>query len=203
MRPSDHALYGSLEALDARGDLLASIALPGEARMFAACVGLIALLEPEAHQFTRIVNHAALASLPQPLREATAVAANVHASGPRLPYSDRARDVLGVDASFGRIVDPLLELREAITIARAIREQCMRAIDEGFAQRELSIAGPLGVLVELRELGIATNPDLVDDWLTARTISDAYRAAFQLLAVAPERKLLGSDPTTTARSRRL
>ena len=104
------------------------------------------------------------------LREAAAFAAQVDASGPRLPYSAAAREVLGIDASYGRLVDPLLELRETIMIARAVREHCVRAIDEGFAYGETALGGPLGLLLELRELGVATSPDLVDGRRSARRV---------------------------------
>ena len=216
----DSVLYGSDEALVARTGLIAAVALPEEPQLFAACVGLLALLEPEADQFDGISTHSTFASLPPALRDATAVAAQVAASGPRLPYTAAVRDILGIDASYGRMVDPLLELRETILIARAIREKCVRVIDEGFAYGETSIGGPVGLLVELRELGVATHPDLVEEWQTAFervcgdtqdvTAEDAYlrewtacyRAALELLAKPPEQKLLGSDPTETRRGRR-
>ncbi len=214
----DTVLYGSDEALDERGRLIAGITLPIDPPMFAACVGLLTLLDPSADQLDAIAQHDALAGLPQGLREATTVAAQVGASGPRLPYSKAARDVLGIDASYGRMVDPLLELRETIMIARAVREHCVRAVDEGFAYGETSAGGPIGLLLELRELGVATSPDLVDEWLTGferlcADVSDepdeylrewtrSYRAALQLLATEPEQKLLGADPTRARRSRR-
>lgn len=214
----DSVLYGSDEALHARGELLASVSLPEEPQMFAACVGLLALLDPEADQFAAIGDHPVLATLPASLRDATIVAAQVGASGPRLPYSEAVRGVLGLDASYGRVVDPLLELRETIMIARAIREQCVRVIDEGFTYGETAIGGPVGLLLELRELGVATSPDVVDEWLTGfdRVAADpeyqrddllrewarCYRAALELLAIPPEQKLLGNDPTNPRRSRR-
>ena len=105
-------------------------------------------------------------------------------------------------------------------IARAIREQCVRTVDEGFAYGDTAIGGVLGVLLELRELGIAVSPDLVDEWQSAfdvacqdaaadvsdpefmREWSRSYRNALKLLATPPEQKLLGSDPTTVRRSKR-
>lgn len=213
----DSCLYSSDDALDARGQLIAEITLPVEPEMFAACVGLLTLLDPGADQLDAIATHAVLPTLPQGLREAAAFAAQVDASGPRLPYSAAAREVLGIDASYGRLVDPLLELRETIMIARAVREHCVRAIDEGFAYGETALGGPLGLLLELRELGVATSPDLVDEWITGfdglcADISDepgeylrawtrSFRSALQLLATEPDRKLLGSDPTMARRNR--
>ncbi len=215
----DYGLYGSDEALEARTRLLAGIMLPSEPELFAASVGLLALLEPEARQFESIAEHAALEKLPPSLREATAVAAKVGASGPRLPYSDSTRDILGIDASYGRFVDPLLALRETIIIARAIRQQCVRTVDEGFAYGQTAIGGVLGVLLELRELGIAVSPDLVDEWqgafdLVCQDASDdvgdadflrewtrSYRAALTLLATPPDQKLLGSDPSVRRNKR--
>lgn len=212
-------LYGSDDALDARTGLINDIALPGEPRLFAACVGLLALLEPTARQFDSIAGHDALSALPQELREATAVAASVHASGPRLPYTAQLGDILGIDASCGRVVDPLLELREAITVARAIRDRCVRAIDDRRTGSETGVGGILGILLELRELGIATSPDVVDEWLDSfdrvgatgdryetdfmREWTRSYRGALELLAIPPHQKLLGSDPTTTGRSKRV
>jgi hypothetical protein len=216
----DYGLYGSDEALEARTQLLAAIMLPAEPELFAASVGLLALLEPEARQFETITDHEALAKLPPSLREATAVAAMVGASGPRLPYSDMTRDILGIDASYGRFVDPLLQLRETIMIARAIREQCVRTVDAGFAYGETAIGGVVGVLLELRELGIAVSPDLVDEWQTVfeavcqdarddvgdpeflREWARSYRAGLKLLATPPDQKLLGSDPIGAARNKR-
>lgn len=215
----DFGLYGSDEALDARTRLLAAIMLPSEPELFAATVGLLALLEPEARQFATIVDHAALDKLPPALREATAVAAMVGASGPRLPYSDTTRDILGIDASYGRLVEPLLALRETIVIARAIRKQCVRTVDEGFAYGQTAIGGVLGVLLELRELGVAVSPDLVDEWHGAfdlvcrdapgdaadtellREWTRSYRSALALLATPPDQKLLGSDPTVRRHKR--
>ncbi len=217
MSNPDSVLYGSDDALAARGQLIADITLPVEPQMFAACVGLLTLLDPGADQLDAISTHAVMPTLPQGLREATTVAAQVGASGPRLPYSAAAREVLGIDASSGRLVDPLLELRETIMIARAIREHCVRSIDEGFAYGETAIGGPIGLLLELRELGVATSPDLVDEWLTGferlcadvcdepdeylRAWTHSYRCALQLLATEPDQKLLGSDPTTARRNR--
>jgi hypothetical protein len=213
-------LYDNDDALTARAELLARVALPSDPPLFAACIGLLALLEPHATQLDRITEHPALASLPQGLREAASVAALVDASGPRLPYDMRVRDILGIDGSFGRIVEPLLELRESIMIARALREQCMRVIGEGFAYGQTAVGGPVGLLLELRELGVATQPDLVDEWLAsfdrlragstgdgvnATVMSEwsrAYRAALELLAEEPEHKMLGSDPSTARRSKR-
>ena len=119
----DTGLYGSDDALDARAELLRKVTLPEEPRLFAACVGLLALLDPTADQFDAIASHSALTALPQGLREAATVAAPVHASGPRLPYTAQLGDILGIDASYGRVVDPLLELRESITIGRALRDR--------------------------------------------------------------------------------
>jgi hypothetical protein len=209
----DYGLYGSDEALDARCRFLAEIELPEEPKLFAACIGLLALLDPTAHQLEGANQHGALADLPQTLREATTVAATVAASGPRLPYTEPVRDVLGVEASYGRVVDPLLELRETITMARAIRDRGVRIVDHGFAQGQTSIGGVVGVLVELRELGIAISPDLVDEWLDdfdrlsgigedseyIREWSRSYRAGLALLSLPPEKKLLGSDPTRRVR----
>ncbi|HEY5943956.1 MAG TPA: hypothetical protein VIV40_00620 [Kofleriaceae bacterium] len=213
----DTGLYGCDEALDARTEFLGSVELPEDPRLFAACVGLLALLDPTAHQLEMVGEHGSLAGLPQTLREATAVAATVAASGPRLPYAPQVRDVLGVDASYGRVVDPLLEMRETITIARAIRDRAVRIVDCGFAHGDTSIGGIVGLLVELRELGIAISPDLVEEWLDSfdqlrgigdtldseylREWSRSYRSALELLATEPDRKLLGSDPTT-GRSKR-
>jgi hypothetical protein len=218
----DTALYGSDDALDARGDLIAAIGLPDEPKLFAACVGMLALLDPTADQLAQVSTHAALAELPAPLREAAAVAALVGASGPTLPFSAQAKQVLGIDASFGRVVEPLLELREAIALSRAIRERCTKVIAEGFVYGETAIGGVLGVLVELRELGIACNPDIVDEWQASfdrlmqpaddeaeRGADDFFtqwianvRATFELLATPPDQKLLGSDPTRERRSKR-
>jgi len=214
----DYGLYGNDDALNARGTVLAKVMLPDDPRLFAGCVGLLALLEPEAHQFVDVGNHAALSALPQGLREATTVAATVGASGPRLPYTDRVRDILGIDASYGRVVDPLLELRETITIARSIRDRCAKIVDDGFAYGNTAIGGVVGVLLELRELGVATAPDLVDEWIESfdqlldigdredteylREWSRSYRAALSLLGTEPDKKLLGSEPTLEPRSRR-
>jgi hypothetical protein len=209
----DTGLYGCDEALDARTEFLANVELPEEPKLFAACVGLLALLDPTAHQLEAAGAHGALARLPQGLREAAHVAANIQASGPRLPYAASVRDVLGVDASYGRVVDPLLELRETITIARAIRDRGVKIVDNGFSHGDVSIGGIVGILVELRELGIAISPDLVEEWLDSfdrvRAIGDnsddteylrewarSYRGALALLATPPDKKLLGSDPST-------
>ncbi|HEX5057987.1 MAG TPA: hypothetical protein VFV99_01450, partial [Kofleriaceae bacterium] len=206
----DYGLYGNDEALNTRGVVLAKVVLPEDPRLFAGCVGLLALLEPEAHQFVDIGNHPALTALPQVLREATMVAAQVTASGPRLPYTERVRDILGIDASYGRVVDPLLALRETITIARSIRDRCTKLVDDGFAYGDTAIGGVVGVLLELRELGVATAPDLVDEWIESfdhlrdigeddtdflREWSRSYRAALKLLSTEPDKKLLGSEPT--------
>lgn len=212
-------LYGSDEALDTRGAFLDDVALPGEPKLFAACVGLLAFLDPTARQFESIAYHEALSALPQGLREATTVAASVHASGPRLPYTAELGDILGIDASYGRVVDPLLELRETITIARAIRDRCVRAIDDQRSESEIALGGILGILLELRELGIATSPDVADEWLDSfervratgdryetdyiREWSRTYRSALELLALPPHQKLLGSDPTPTGRNKRV
>ena len=218
----DTALYGSDDALDARGDLIAAIGLPDEPRLFAACVGMLALLDPTADQLAQVSAHPALAQLPAPLHEAAGVAALVGASGPTLPYGAQAKQVLGIDGSFGRVVEPLLELREAIALARAIRERCIKVIGEGFVYGETAIGGVIGVLVELRELGVACNPDVVDEWqksferlmLPADDEADRdpeqfithwaanVRVAFELLATQPDQKLLGSDPTRERRSKR-
>lgn len=218
----DTALYGSDDALDARGDLIAVIGLPEEPTLFAACVGMLALLDPTADQLLQVSAHAALAELPAPLREAAAVAALVGASGPTLPYSAQAKQVLGIDASFGRVVEPLLELRESIALARALRERCVKVIGEGFIYGETAIGGVIGLLVELRELGVACNPDVVDEWQTSferlmrpaddeadrdpdpfvTQWADNVRVAFELLATPPDQKLLGSDPTRERRSKR-
>src|SRR5688572_7293866 len=64
----DPTLYGGDDALDARGELFAAVPLPDEPRLFAACVGLLALLEPDAPQFETIGEHAALEKLPPSLR---------------------------------------------------------------------------------------------------------------------------------------
>ena len=215
----DYGLYGSDEALDARSSFLADIALPEDPHLFAACVGLLALLDPTAHQLESAHENAAIIGLPQPLREAATVAATVAASGPRLPYPAPVRDVLGVDASYGRVVDPLLELRETITLARAIRDRGVQLVDDGFKYGETSIGGIVGLLLELRELGIAISPDLVEEWLDnfdrlsaigdisetdyIREWSKSYRAALELLATPPEKKLLGSDPTGDRRGKRV
>jgi hypothetical protein len=105
-------------------------------------------------------------------------------------------------------------------IARAIREQCVRTVDEGFAYGETSIGGVIGVLLELRELGVAVSPDLVDEWQLAfesacqsatetvgdpefmREWTESYRAGLKLLATPPDQKLLGSDPTPVRRTKR-
>lgn len=213
-------LYDSDEAIAARSALLARVVLPSNPSMFAACVGLLTLLDPSAKQLALIAAHPALASLPQGLKEAASVAALIDASGPRMPYDVRVRDILGIDASFGRIVEPLLELRESIMIARALREQCMRVIGEGFEYGQTAVGGAVGLLLELRELGVATQPDLVDEWLAgferlhadshgdgvnATVMSEwsrAYRAALELLGQEPEHKMLGSDPSTARRSKR-
>jgi hypothetical protein len=215
----DTGLYGSDDALDARAELLRKVTLPEEPRLFAACVGLLALLDPTAEQFDSIASHSALAALPQGLREAATVAASVHASGPRLPYTAQLGEILGIDASYGRVVDPLLELRETITIARALRERCVRGVDECFSYGATAAGGLVGVLLELREIGIATSPDIVDEWLDnfdrVRAIGDrgetdyirdwsrSYRSALELLAIPPHQKLVGSDPTTTGRNKRV
>ena len=212
----DYGLYGSDEVLDARSRFLAEIALPDDPKLFAACVGLIALLDPTAHQLESAHEHTALVGLPQQLREAAAVAATVAASGPRLPYAAPVRDVLGVEASYGRVVDPLLELRETITMARAIRDRAVRIMEASVAHGESAIGGVVGVLVELRELGVAISPDVVEDWLDSfdrlSGIGDQerdgdwsrlYRAALVLLATPPDKKLLGSDPTDEPRGKRL
>ena len=215
----DTGLYGSDDALDARGELLRKVTLPEEPKLFAACVGLLALLDPTADQFESIGNHPALATLPQGLREAATVAASVHASGPRLPYTAQLGEILGIDASYGRVVDPLLELRETITIGRALRDRCVRSVDDCFAYGETAAGGLVGVLLELRELGIATSPDVVDEWLDnfdrVRAVGDraeseyirewsrSYRSALELLAIPPHQKLVGSDPTTTGRNKRV
>lgn len=212
----DTGLYGSDDALDARGAFLKHVSLPGEPKLFAACVGLLALLDPTAHQFESITVHSALGELPQGLREAAMVAATVHASGPRLPYPQQVVDILGIDASYGRVVDPLLELRETIMIARALRDRCVKQIDE-FAREDTAVGGLLGILLELRELGVATSPDVIDEWLDSfdrvratgdrdeseyvREWSRSYRSALELLAVPPAQKLLGSDPTRAGRKR--
>jgi hypothetical protein len=215
----DTGLYGSDDALDARAELLRKVTLPEEPRLFAACVGLLALFDPTADQFDSIAEHKALATLPQGLREAATVAASVHASGPRLPYTAQLGEILGIDASYGRVVDPLLELRETITIGRALRDRCVRSVDECFTYGQTAAGGLVGVLLELRELGIATSPDVVDEWLDTfdrvravgdRTETDyirewsrSYRAALELLAIPPHQKLIGSDPTSTNRTRRV
>src|SRR5688572_3396146 len=100
----DTTLYGNDEALDARGDLLADIALPEEPRSFAACIGLLAMLDPTADQFDQVPRHPMLAALPPDLRESTLLAAKVGASGPSLPYSGPTIEVLGIDASHGRVI---------------------------------------------------------------------------------------------------
>ncbi len=212
----DTGLYGSDDALDARGGFLKKVSLPQDPKLFAACVGLLALLDPTAHQFDSITGHSALTELPQGLREAAMVAATVHASGPRLPYTAELVDILGIDASYGRVVDPLLELRETIMIARALRDRCVKEIDD-FSRGETAVGGLLGILLELRELGVATSPDVVDEWLEhfdrvratgdrdetdyVREWSRSYRAALELLAEPPKQKLLGSDPTRAGRKR--
>lgn len=214
----DHGLYDNDDALDARGELLSGIGIPDDPQMFAACIGLLALLDPTADQFACVKEHAALTKLPNELREAAAVAAMVGASGPSLPYRDRLRDILGIDASYGRVVEPLLELRETIAIARAIRNRCIDIVEEGFAYGEVSVGGIVGLLLELRELGVATSPDLVDEWQSAfdricgestdvahdekflRGWCATYRGGLELLATPPEQKLLGSDPTKARRS---
>ena len=213
-------LYDNDEALDARGDLLSGIGIPDDPKLFAGCIGLLALLDPTADQFAAIKDHAALSSLPTGLREAASVAAMIGASGPSLPYRDRVRDILGIDASYGRVVEPLLELRETIQIARAIRNRCIAIVDEGFEYGETSVGGIVGVLLELRELGVATSPDTVDHWCTefdricadvhddaehakqVRAWCESFRAGLELLATPPEQKLLGSDPTRARHSKR-
>jgi hypothetical protein len=214
----NHGLYDNDAALDARGELLSGIGIPDDPPLFAATIGLLALLDPTADQFAQVKDHAAMSSLPSEVREAAQVAAFVGASGPCLPYRQSVREVLGIDASYGRVVEPLLELRETISIARAIRNRCIDIVDTGFEYGDLSTGGILGLLIELRELGVATSPDAVDKW-TSRfervcqqaeldTSDDArflrgwcnsYRAGLELLANGPEQKLLGSDPTTTGR----
>lgn len=214
------SLYDEEAATEARAQLFAGIGLPSDPPLLAASIGLLALLAPDAHQLQTIQGHPGWCALPQGLREAASVAAMIQASGPRLPYDTRVREILGIDASYGRIVEPLLELRETIMVARAIREQCIRVINDGFVYGDTAIGGPVGILVELRELGVATHPDLVDDWLAAfeRICADAddvefdaellrewsvsYRAALELLATEPDQKLLGSDPSTARRNRR-
>lgn len=214
------SLYDEEAATDARMRLFAGIGLPSDPPLFAASIGILALLEPRARQLQTIQMHPGWSAMPNGLREAASVAAMITASGPRLPYDAHVRDILGIDGSFGRIVDPLLELREAIMIARAVREQCVRVINEGFIYGDTAIGGPVGILVELRELGIATHPDLVDDWIgdfericadghdvdidveLLREWSVSYRAALELLARPPDQKLLGSDPSTARRNRR-
>jgi hypothetical protein len=212
----DYGLYGSDEALEARSTFIAEIGLPEDPPLFAACVGLLVLLDPGAHQLETARGHTAIAGLPQNIRDAT-IAATLAASGMRLPYSRAVRDVLGVDASYGRVVDPLLELRETITMARVIRDRAVKIVDDGFAHGQTSIGGILGVLVELRELGIAIKPDLVEEWIDSfdrlRDIGDVddseyirewsrtYRNALALLASSPEKKLLGSDPSADKRAK--
>src|SRR5687768_15305 len=132
-------MYGSDEARDARASLLAALPLPNEPRLFAACVGLLALLDPTADQLPNVPKHLALTGLAAGVREATLVAATLSASGPALPYSAHAQRVLGVGGSIGRVIDPLLELREAIIVARSIRDRCCEAIDEGFVYGETAI----------------------------------------------------------------
>jgi hypothetical protein len=141
------------------------------------------------------------------------LAAKVGASGPSLPYSGPTIEALGIDASHGRVIDPLLALRESITAARTIRDHCTRVIAEGFTYADPSVGGVLGILLELREVGVATHPDLVDRWVSAfdrlcegsdpddflRGWTNTFRRALQLLAVEPDRKLLGSDPTIEPR----
>jgi hypothetical protein len=210
----DPTLYGSDEAHDARGELLAEIPLPREPRLFAACIGLLALLDPTSDQFGQVQTHAALNELPPGLREASLVAATIGASGPSLPYSERTRVIIGIAGSYGRVIDPLLELRESVIFARAIRDRCIRAVDDGYTYGETAIGGVVGLLLELRELGVATNPDLVDGWTYTfdrlcegegeaddfmRAWSHSFRDGLTLLATEPERKLLGSDPTSEPR----
>lgn len=206
------SLYDEEAATEARMQLIAGITLPTDPPLCAASIGLLALLEPRARQLQMLHIHPGFAAMPQGLRDAANVAAMVHASGPRLPYDKRVRDILGIDGSYGRIVEPLLELREAIMVARAIREQCIRVINDGFMYGDTAIGGPVGILVELRELGVATNPDLVDEWLATfdricmddveydeellREWSVSYRGALELLATEPDQKLLGSDPSS-------
>src|SRR6185503_4726816 len=127
----DYGLYGSDEALDARATFLAELSLPDDPKLFAACVGLLALFDPSAHQLEGAHEHTAIGGLPPNLREITQVAASVGASGPRLPYTPAVRDVLGVDGSYGRVVEPLLELRETITMARVIRDRGVKIVEEG------------------------------------------------------------------------
>jgi len=214
----DHGLYDNEAALDARGELLSGIGIPEDPAMFAACIGLLALLDPTADQLAIVKNHRALAELPAELHEAAAVAAMIGASGPCLPYRVPLRDILGISASYGRVVEPLLELRETIPLARAIRNRCIDIVGSGFAYGETASGGILGLLLELRELGVATSPALVDEWLTefdviCATGNDAgenpeflrgwcasYRAALELLAQPPDQKLLGSDPTRARRN---
>ena len=202
-------MYGSDDARDARAHLLAALPLPTDPRLFAASVGLIALFDPTADQLATVPKQLALTGLPEGVREATLVAATLNASGPGLPYSAPAQRVLGVGGSIGRVIDPLLGLREAITVARSIRDRCCEAIDEGFVYGETAVGGYIGLLVELRELGVAANPDVVDRWATAyeRLLegetpdeflsewSRTLRASFKLIGTEPERKLLGRDPT--------
>jgi hypothetical protein len=218
----DHGLYANDDALDARGDLLSGIGIPDDPMMFAACLGLLALLDPTADQLALVKSHAALGALPSELREAAQVTAMIGASGPCLPYRKRVREVLGIDASYGRVVEPLLELRETVPIARAIRNRCIEVVDAGFEYGDVSTGGVLGVLLELRELGVATSPDAVDTWLArfgridqqaeqdqsddARFLRGwcrSYRGGLELLAMEPEQKLLGSDPSTTGRRSKL
>ena len=113
-------------------------------------------------------------------------------------------------------------LRETITIARAIRNRCIEIVGAGFPYGETAVGGIVGVLLELRELGVATSPDLVDEWQsefdhicasanigTETAVAEnatflrgwcaSYRGALELLAQAPEQKLLGSDPTKAPR----
>ena len=214
----DYGLYGSDEALDARSKFIAEIELPDDPRLFEACVGLLALLDPFAHQLEGAHTHPTIAALPHNIRDAT-IAATLAASGLRLPYSRAVREVLGVDASYGRVVDPLLELRETITMARVIRDRAVKIVDDGFAYGQTAIGGIVGVLVELRELGIAISPDLVEEWIDSfdrlrgigdvddtefiREWSRTYRASLELLASSPDKKLLGSDPSADKRAKPL
>jgi hypothetical protein len=178
-------LYDNDHSLDVLGDLFKTLELEKSPAHLAVSLGVRLWMEPSgigvrAEKYREIIRRREswLRYLPAPAAEALReIAANPKAASEREgSRSDEVRQVVG-SYNDGPRIDALLQVPGADAILQPLADRCMEKLDRVFKGKMdlYELAGeiaPLGVLLELRAVGIRVPPAKVETWRKGFSKSD-------------------------------